>query len=239
MTSRPKIHSLHEKLLYTCNVSTLRDICRFQKTKNWYKLKKAEIVSTIVLNHCSLIITRFFKTYVLKKEDGRWCPISLTPIKEITDPYLHDNVVFSRESLISYFKHSVNFINPSTTGDFTEDDILRLGCKEIHRLYLDRLNLRQNLVEGVIMYNFLEEDLEETLHIIVSLRRNTNDPFPYREARIKFHTIWLKLISLDKNRTVCVIKSIINNCIGFYRYSSVKLEYCMFILTKYLSESEI
>ena len=91
-------HHLYGILFNSCNVNVLRQVCRFKGMKKWYKPKKRELVSFIVLNHCAIVITKFF--YNKNKKDDRWCPISLTPVNEITDPFVHDNVVFSRQSLI-------------------------------------------------------------------------------------------------------------------------------------------
>ena len=81
-------HNLYGILFNSCNVNVLRQVCRMKGMEKWYKSKKRELVSFIVINHCAIIITRFF--YKQTKKDDRWCPISLTPVNEITDPFVHD-----------------------------------------------------------------------------------------------------------------------------------------------------
>ena len=228
-------HHLYGVLFDSCNVNVLRQICRSKGMKKWYKPKKKELVSFIVLNHCAIVITRLLHRKT--KKDDRWCPISLTPIYEIKDPFVHDNVVFSRQSLIDYFKHSVNFTNPGTTSDFTYDDINRLNCEEINKLFQDRIELRNKIVDDVYTFSYFEDDLEETLYKIIDARRY-RCTMSLREARIKFHGLWIRMVELDKNRTICVLRAIMSKCHTIYRRSFIGLNYSLTILSKYISETE-
>ena len=236
--TRLKRHNLYGKLFNECNVNTLRYICRRNGTKRWYNLKKHELICSIIVNYCALVITRLFR----KKEiyEDRWCPISLIPVCDISDPYIHDNVVFSRQYIIDYFKHSVNFINPSTTRELEFNDIKRLNCPQLEEVFKNRVNLRDKIVQDLYTFSYLEDELEETLHIIVDLniRRNNRNPHVFREARIKFHKIWLNLIEIDKNRTACIIRSLMHKCQHIYKFSAMGINSSMNILAKYLSESE-
>jgi len=219
-------HNLYGMLFNSCNVNVLRQVCRLKGMKKWYKPKKRELVSFIVLNHCAIVITRFFDNQT--KKDDRWCPISLTPV--------NDNVVFSRQSLIDYFKHTVNFTNPGTTSEFTSDDINRLDCEEIQELFEDRIELRNKIIDDVYTFNYFEDDLEETLYKIIDARRY-RCAMSLREARVKFHGLWIRMVELDKNRTACVIKAIMSKCHTVYRRSFIGLNYSLTILSKYLSET--
>jgi len=236
---RLKRHYLYNELYKNC-VNDLRLICRKNGETKWYKIKKHELICCIILRYCSIVITKLFKNKKTRENDKTWCPISLIPVDEITDPYVHDGVTFSRQYLIDYFNHSVNFTNPSTTSEFELNDIKRLKSEQLEKLFNQRAILRDEIVENVYTFNFLEDEIEDLLHSIIKLylRRNSTNSYEFREARIEFHRIWLRLIELDKNRTICILRSLIHKCKRIYILSSSALNVSIKILTKYLSETE-
>lgn len=233
-------HRLYDIIFKNCSVLKLRERVKLLHVTKWYNLKKPALTSVIVSSMCANKILRFYrdKTPKIQKEEG-WCPISLTPISQIKDPFIHDDICFEKQYLIDYFTSSYNFVNPGTMKEFNLNDIKRLGDEKIKILFKDRLFLRQETVSDIYTFSFLEDELENTLHALIELRtrRYNKDHELCRDARLKLHRIWLRLLEIDQNRTVCVIRGLICRCETIYRYSLRRLNVCMSILDKYLSET--
>ena len=67
MVNTLKKHNMYRKLSIN-TVSELKLICRKNRECKWYALKKNELISRIILNYCSLVITRLFKRTKCYKE---------------------------------------------------------------------------------------------------------------------------------------------------------------------------
>lgn len=239
---RCRCHPLYEIIFKNCSVKKLREVVRALSVSKWYSLKKTALTAVVVSSVCANRIVRFCRkkrTANSKTEDEGWCPISLTPISEIKDPFIHDDVCFEKQYLIDYFSNSYNFVNPGTMKEFNITEIKELGNKEIEKLFKDRLFLRERTVSDIYTFSFLEDELENTLHVLIELRtrRYNKDPELCRDARLKFHRIWIRLLEIDKNRTVCVMRGLKCRSETFYSYVPRRLSVCMSILDKYLMES--
>ena len=234
-----KQHRLYTTVFNESNVLTLRTAMRYMKVRNWYNMRKPEMVSVIVANVCANIITRLFR--IKKFTEESWCPISLIPVSELKDPFVHDGITFSKYSLVEYIRHSYDFSNPITRKDITREDTIRLNSPSINMIFEDRESLRSKLVEDIYEFSAMEDELEECLDIIIDIKafRSTGDLSNLIRVQIQFHRIWSRIKTIDIHRTICVMKSLLDKIKEIYRYNERRKRIGVKLLKTYLSASYV
>lgn len=212
---RAKGHFEYKRMFLRNTVVDLRDQARVYGQKRWYSMKKPSLVAVVIVNKSSSIISGFFRRIIQDSrkrviersiESDEFCPICLTPVSELINPYVHDGIVFSREDLVFFFMNSYNFTNPMTRRDFTDADIKRFGSPTLCDVFYDREYLRKDVIHGVQQFSFLESQFEVLVKNMVSLY-HYQDEREYCETALSLENVWEDMMSIDRNRTVCVIKS--------------------------------
>ena len=199
-------HKLYTIVFNESNVPTLRIAMRYMGIPNWYKLRKPQMVHILVSNVCANIIIRLFR--VEKSVEESWCPISLIPVSELNDLFVHDGISFSRHSLIEYIKSSYDFSNPITRREITWEDVAGLDSPIVNNIFGDREKLRLNLVRDIQEFSAMEDEFEECLCTLIRIKLlGYNDLSDLVVAQIQFHNIWSRIKTIDINRTICVIRS--------------------------------
>lgn len=227
---------LYNQIMNSCTVKDLKIILKHRLSylpKNFYKLKKKHLVYTATLNQYVTIIIRFFKFCLKKKlqnnkmeiEYVEKCPISLIPISEIeeSDLFTHDNIQFSKEYLIGYFKSSYDFTNPITKRELKKEDILRLKSDEISKIFEDKDDLRDRMVTDIQDFSFYENDIEAYFYNLVltesvTLGRIVDDE-EYLQITALFHHTWLNMVRLDIHRTECVLRGLYDKMFEWFNLS--------------------
>lgn len=212
---KSRSHKDFTEIFRTNNVVDLKERVRKTGNKDWYLLRKNNLVSSCIVHDCSVRITQFFRGIVEAKldrflkhqESDSVCPISLNPISELRSPYVHDGNVFSRDDLVQYFLASFNFCNPITRKELKLGDVKRLGSEELVRVYGNRESLRKESVDNINHFAFLEMEFEELFLSMVSLyhERWASEYITYYKS---FHETWSQMMAIDKNRTMCTVKSL-------------------------------
>ena len=154
------------------------------------------------------------------------CPISLMPISEIeeSDLFTHDNIQFSKEYLIGYFKSSYDFRNPITKREFKKEDILRLKSDEMLNIFEHKDDLRDRMVSDIQDFAFYENDIEVYFYNLiltesVTLGRIIDDE-EYLQITGLFHHTWLNMVRLDIHRTECVLRGLCDKMFEWFHLSS-------------------
>lgn len=204
-------------------VPVLRDMVRRIGNKKWYTLRKANLVSVVIINRSAITITSFFVRVMerkrgnilrLKMGDGSRCPISLTPICDITEVFVHDGTVFSKPEIIEYLEVSIDFHNPITRNMFGFHDIQRLNNVSLEENYRNRVYLRDREVKAILQYSFLETELD---NLLIGLTRlyYQQDSESFYNRHVLFYDTWNEMRSVDRNRTVCVVRSLMQSAQRF------------------------
>lgn len=223
---KSKLHPNYKKVVSDNTVSALRQRARSVGTKKWYALRKASLASAIIIHDSAITVTKLFHENVNKKRlqlleshvlAGSQCPISLTLVSELheDDVFIHENIVFSREAILEYIKTSVDFLNPITRTTMHFHDIDRLGCQHALDKYRDRVTLRHRKVNSIRQFSFLETELE---NILISLVQQYyyKDTQVFYDTMRAFHDTWAEMKATDRNRTVCVLKSMVQSVYRFH-----------------------
>jgi len=224
---KSKLHPGYHDMYSKYTVPVLREIVRNIGNKKWYSLRKANLVCFVIVHRSSSMITRFFKRIYQKKidsiieesiKDGSTCPITLDPVSEILNRFVHDGIVFSGDELIKYMMVSVDFCNPITRNMMSLIDIKRLCspiptsqvfpllAPELLEKYNNREALRHKEVESIRDFSFWETELD---NILISLGRLFYDQGTeaFNDCHRKFHDMWIEMKRLDRNRTLIVLMS--------------------------------
>lgn len=227
---------LYKELMNSCSVKDLRIILKHRLSdtpKNFYKLKKKDLVYLASVNIYVTIIIRFLRSLKKPKEDKmeteeyiEKCPISLMPISEMEedDIFTHDNISFSKEYLIEYFKSSYDFTNPITKRELKKEDILRLNSCGILDIFEDKDYLRERMVTDIQDFAFYENDIEVYFYNLIltesgTLGRVVEDE-EYLEITGLFHHTWLNMVRLDIYRTDCVLRGLQDKLYQWFNISS-------------------
>jgi len=213
---RSKKHYMYNFMFSQNTVVDLREMVRGYGQKGWYNLKKHNLVVVVVLNMCSSTISHFFRNIVkiarkraideAVRSADTVCPISLVPVSELLFPYVHDKIVFSRDDLVTFFMSSYNFTNPITRREFTETEILRFGSPTLLDVFTNRVHLRIDAVYEIQHFSFLEVELENCIKRMVSMYHYHEQDL-FDQISVMLENTWKEMLELDKNRTLCVLKS--------------------------------
>lgn len=212
---RAESHFEYNSIFTGNNVVDLRDRARVYGHKGWYSLKKPGLVSVIVVNKSSSTISSFFRNMVQNSrnrvisrsvESDDVCPISLTRVSDLSHPYVHDGIVFCREDLVLFFMNSYNFTNPITRREFTDVDIKRFGSPTLCEVFYDRVYLRNDAIYDIQEFSFLESQFEGLVKNMISLFHYQDDK-EFEDVILSINNMWRKMLAIDLNRTLCVIKS--------------------------------
>jgi len=218
---KSKLHPEYHYIYSKYKVPVLREIVRNTGNKKWYSLRKPNLVCFIIVNRSSSMITRFFQRICNKKidsiveesiKDGSTCPITLEPVSEIRNKFVHNGIVFSGDELVKYMLVSVDFCNPITRKMMSLTDIKRLcSCcfvgPSLLEKYNNRVVLRNREVESIMDFSFWETELD---NILISLGRLFYDQGTeaFNDCHRKFHNMWIEMNRLDHNRTLIVLMSL-------------------------------
>lgn len=222
---KSKMHPKYKQVVSANTVGALRLRARSAGTKKWYALRKASLASAIIIHESAIIVTKFFRRNLKKKRlglveehisNGSKCPISLTPVSELHqgDVFIHGGAVFSREAILAYIKSSVDFLNPITRTPMHLHDIERLGCPYALDKYRDRDILRHRKVNSIRQFSFLETELEN-LFIGVVQQYYCRDTQLFYDTMKAFIDTWREMKTTDRNRTICVLKSLVQSAERF------------------------
>lgn len=214
--TKSKMHPKYHKFFSENTVTVLRQKARSAGATKWYSLRKSNLVSAIVIHGSAVTVTSLFRgmmnrkrALVLdsKKKDGSKCPISLTPISDLSsnDVFIHDGVVFSRDAILDYVEASVDFLNPITRTSFQFHDIKRLGCEGALDKYRNRVSLRTKKVHSIRQFAFLEIELDNIFTSLMQQYYFKETPF-YDHSLVAFRRTWKEMRATDHSRTVCVLK---------------------------------
>jgi len=211
-----KRHYMYSFMFSDNTVVDLKEMVRGYGQKGWYNLKKHNLVVVVVLNMCSSTISHFFHSIIIRsreraietatKSTDTVCPISLVPVSELSFPYVHDNIVFSRDDLVSFFMSSYNFTNPITRREFTATEIRRFGSPTLYEVFLDRVNLRIDAVYEIQHFAFLEVELENCVKRMASMFSFQEQQL-FEEVSVILENTWREMLRIDRHRTLCVLKS--------------------------------
>jgi len=186
-------------------------------------MKKMELVCFLISNSCALTITRFVRHCGSKEniEDEVRCPISLMSISELSkeDKFVHDNIIFSKSSIVDFFRTNYDFTNPITRNEIERSKIIEIGCEELTNLYDNRESLREQKVTDINDFSFHENEIEYYFYHLIILESNTyssDDDLDYVQISGCFHQTWRNMVVSDKNRTVCVLKSLQDKLNGWF-----------------------
>jgi len=215
---KSKKHYMYTSMFSENTVVDLKEMVRGYGQKGWYNLKKNNLVVVVILNMCSSTIAHFFREIVVRLRVkaiktaamavDTVCPISLVPVSELEFPYVHDSIVFSRDDLVTFFMSSYNFTNPITRREFTGIEIRRFGSPTLYNVFLNRVHLRIEAVYGIQHFSFLEVELENCIKRMISLyglQEQEHELFD--SISVMLENTWSEMLRLDRNRTVCVLKS--------------------------------
>lgn len=216
--SKSRMHPTYRKIFSENTVLVLRQKARSAGTKSWYCLRKGNLVSALVIHDSAIKVTRMFRENVSKKRisiyesqkmNGSTCPISLTPISDLEpdDIFVHGGVVFSRNAILDYVSVSADFLNPITRTMMHVHDIKRLRCPHALEKYFNRSNLRMRKIISIRQFSFLEIELDDVLLSLIQQYYLQDTPF-FEETLVAFNKTWRELKNSDRNRTVCVLKSL-------------------------------
>ena len=229
--NRIKKHVLYNDIFNSCRVCDLRIIVKMKKNtipNGFHKMKKSDLVCFIVSNSCAFTITRFVRNCRSKYvptltdvEGERRCPISLINISELEedDKFTHDNITFSKSYIIDFFKSNYDFTNPITRNEIGRDQIIEIDCEELLVLYDDRISLREQRVTDINDFAFHENEIEYYFYKLILLESNTytsDEDSDYIQISGLFHQTWRNMAMSDKNRTVCVLKSLRDKLDGWF-----------------------
>lgn len=219
---KSKLHPEYHEIFSKHTVPVLREIVRKTGNKKWYSLRKPNLVCFIIVHRSSSMITRFFKRINQKKrdsiieksiKDGSTCPITLEPVSEIRNKFVHNGIVFSGDDLVKYMMISVDFFNPITRKMMSLTDIKRL-CSQcpipastLLEKYNNRVVLRHREVESIRDFSFWETELD---NLLVHLGRLFYDQGTeaFADCHRKFHNMWIEMNRIDHNRTLIVLMSL-------------------------------
>lgn len=232
--NRVKKHISYNDIFNSCRVCDLRFLIKMKTNRipnGFHKMKKAELVCFLVSNSCAFTITRFVRQCGDKQRqklpvltgtmgDDR-CPISLINISELTedDKFTHDNIIFSKSSILNFFKSNYDFTNPITRNEIKRDKIIEIGCEDLLIIYDDRISLREQRVTDINDFAFHENEIEYYFYKLILLESNTytsDDDSDYIQISQFFHQTWRNMAISDKNRTVCVLKSLRDKLDGWF-----------------------
>lgn len=242
--SKSKMHRSYKKIFGENTVVALRIKARLVGESKWYSLRKPHLVSAIVTHESALVITEFFRQIVHKKmleliktavENGSRCPVSLSPISDMKsdDIFVHNGLVFCKSAVLDYVKISVDFTNPITRTALHLHDVKRLESQEALKIYEDRTNLRRSKVKSINQFAFLELELDNVFRILMQNCFFKGNYFEHNYAAFK--RMWKEMKSIDKNRTICVLKSL-EQCAR--SYSGESQNWGLTFLEKYLTRSK-
>lgn len=215
---KSKMHPKYRKVFSENTVKDLRLKARSAGAKRWYCLRKGSLVSAIVVHDSAIVVTNFFREIVNKKRqrllkahtgDGSTCPISLSPISDLRpdDVFIHEGVVFSRYAILDYLHATADFRNPTTRTRMHAHDIERLRCKDTLHKYLHRVTLRMMIINSIQQFSFLETELEHILMSLVQQYYFQDTPI-FQDSLVAFSQTWREMKFTDRNRTICVLKSL-------------------------------
>lgn len=219
MTRKTKHHPRYAEVVSNNSVTELRKEARSIGTKRWYSLKKTDLASSIVVHESACVVAKFFqnivhckrsRTYRSQALAGAQCPISLASISEMDfhDTYVHGGFVFSKEAVLEYIDTSVDFLNPITRTMMHYHDIQRLGCPYACEKYRNRVALRQKEVGAVQHFSFLEGEIENIMTGLLQDKYHYASCEDFTRAMASFHQTWRAMKNIDRNRTICVLKSL-------------------------------
>lgn len=215
---KSKLHPKYRKVFSENTVLVLRQKARSAGTKGWYSLRKGNLASAIIVHDSAMTVTKLFHNLVEAKRlqvyeahrlNGSSCPISLTPVSELglNDVFIHGGVVFSKESALGYVRASADFLNPITRTTMHLHDIERLGCQHALDKYKDRVVLRDREVNSIRQFSFLETELENILFSLLQHYYHRDTDF-FSDTLTAFQQTWRQMKSSDRNRTICVLRSL-------------------------------
>lgn len=235
---RAKTNTMYKKLDRN-PVAVLRTMVRDTGYAKWYTYRKSALVSTIVLHRSVNTIVRLFRRCTTegrervlaeKRLDGSVCPISLIPVSDLKEVFVHNGTVFSREDIIEYFRSSMNFSNPITRNDIHAHEVARIGDRKIARLFRHRRYLRNEEINKIQHFAYLEEYLENVLvHLIRQYHHRYTELFT--ETAEVFRDTWVNMRDTDRNRTLCVLKSLFQTA---SLYGSAPRNWAKVFITGYL-----
>lgn len=218
-TGNSRKHPRYSELISNYQVVDLRTRVRSIGGKKWYGLKKAELVTYIVVHEAAVVIANLFKkfinrskfqTYQSSVRQGARCPISLTPVSEIEfqNAFVHEKTVFSKDVIIEYVKQSNDFLNPITRTPIYLHDVKKLGCPVVLHKYQNRVVLRKEEVGAINHLYFLEGELEAAMCALLTHVYHYSNREDFERTMISFEQTWRAMKRIDHNRTVCVLKSL-------------------------------
>ena len=222
---KSKLHPKYREVFSENTVLVLRQKARSAGTKGWYSLRKGNLASAIIVHDSAMTVTKLFhdlveakrlEVYETHRSNGSSCPISLTPVSELNadDIYVHGGVVFSKESALGYVRASADFLNPITRTMMHLHDIERLGCQYALDKYRDRVVLRDREINSIRQFSFLETELENLLFSLVHNYYHRDTEF-FMDTLTAFQQTWIQMKNTDRNRTVCVLRSLVQSVARF------------------------
>lgn len=213
---KSKMHPGYFSLYSRNTVPVFRKKVRDIGNRKWYSLRKSNLACVVMIHECAMTISRFFRRIVAskrrklvesKKKDGSRCPITLTPVSEINSVFVHDGIVFSKKELVEYMEVTIDFCNPITRKVVECFEIQRLGSSSLLDKYKNRVFLRDKEIDAIRDFSFWETELDNIMIRLTRMchRQSSSD---FYENHIAFHNTWLEMKRNDRNRTVCVVKSL-------------------------------
>ena len=219
LISKSRKHRAYLELHRDICISKLRRKAKTMGLRKWFSVNKSTLVSAVIINESAQRIGKMFQRFlqckrealVLEKiKESFRCPISLEYVSDIGERFIHDRVVFSRPHLVSYLNASKNFLNPVTRTPIHSYDVHRLEDKDLVAMYQDRKRLRGIEVDKIFMFSFLENESKNIFRsLMVEYPRVETCIFSH--LVLSFHSNWKRMQAIDPARTVCVIRSLIND----------------------------
>lgn len=243
VATKSKMHPTYQQYFSENKVIGLRMMAKLAGEKKWYKLRKASLVNSIVVNNSAKLVTKVFRQYITNKrlqvfhthqQNASQCPISLVLISDLEqdDIFIHEGVVFSKTAMLDYINVSVDFTNPITRSALHLHDIERLGDNSVVDKFKHRETLRHERIKSINNFAFLELELDNVFRNVIQ-----NYYFQgafYTHNLLAFKKMWKEMKSLDRNRTICVLKSL-EDCVN--RFSGESHTWGKAFLQSYLQKT--
>lgn len=220
---RCKKHRLYD-LHMSMKVQRLRPEVRRRRYRKWYCLKKDMLVRALIMDESVRIIVQALRRVLERKRDifieqklaggtENKCPICLMPLEgfDRADLFVHDNIVFCKQDMITHISTGCNFTNPITRKELSRDAVARLVCPALLENYGRHRGLRRNVVDSsthFFMENDIVEGYRELLAVVdVSGTRMFHEQL-FRQLYLSFEYKLRQMSGSEKMRTVCVLKGL-------------------------------